>query len=128
MFTPWLRLITHINVHLLIPVVIAIALTGVYVLKGQPADMILTLVFGMIGYLMIRFDYPRMTLVIALVLGEIIERSLHQTLMISDDDLTVFFTRLPSIILLVGIALVLALPALRRFLASRRKAREVAAE
>ena len=128
MFTPWLRLITHINVHLLIPVVIAIALTGVYVLKGQPADMILTLVFGMIGYLMIRFDYPRMTLVIALVLGEIIERSLHQTLMISDNDLTVFFTRLPSIILLTGIALVLALPALRRFLASRRKAREVAAE
>jgi putative tricarboxylic transport membrane protein len=67
-FARWLVLITFVNVHFLVPVVVAVSLTGVYVLDGKPGDVVLAMVMGIIGYLMIRFDYPRLTLVIALVL------------------------------------------------------------
>lgn len=112
---PWMQLITAINVHILVPVVVAISLTGVYVLKGQPGDVVLCLIMGIVGYLMIKFDYPRLTLVIAFVLGETAERAFLQTGMIADGDYTIFFTRLASLILIGAIILTLALPSLRRF-------------
>jgi putative tricarboxylic transport membrane protein len=118
---PWMQLITAINVHILVPVVAAVSLSAVYVLKGQPADVILCLVMGIVGYLMMKFDYPRLTLVIAFVLGETAERAFHQTDMISDGDFTIFFTRLASAILIFGIVFTLTLPSLRRLLLRRRE-------
>ena len=70
----WLVRITFVNVNILVPLVVTISLTGVYVLQGKPGDVLLALIMGIFGYLMIRFDYPRLTLVIALVLGETAER------------------------------------------------------
>ena len=118
----WLILITHVNVHVLVPVVVAVSLTGVYVLEGQPADVILCLVMGIVGYAMIRFDYPRLTLVIALVLGETAERSFHQTVLISDNRMLAFILGRPAAaILLVAIVLTLCLPILRKMLSRRRQ-------
>ena len=115
LLTRWLVLITYVNVHFLVPVVVAVSLTGVYVLDGKPGDVVLAMVMGIIGYLMIRFDYPRLTLVIALVLGETCERSFHQTRLISDNDILGFMAERPqSLILIALIVLTLALPALRR--------------
>ena len=114
-FARWLVLITHVNVHFLVPVVVAVSLTGVYVLDGKPGDVVLAMIMGIVGYLMIRFDYPRLTLVIALVLGETAERSFHQTRMISDYDMTGFMAGRPqSLILIALIVLTLLLPSLRR--------------
>jgi putative tricarboxylic transport membrane protein len=127
-FARFLTLITTINVHILVPVVVAVSLTGVYVLNRDPGDVILCLIMGLIGYLMIRFDYPRLTLVIALVLGETAERAFHQTWMISDGDLTIFFTRLASLVLIAGIVFTLVLPSLRKLFDRRKAATEAAAE
>ena len=71
--------------------------------------------FGAIGYFMVRYDYPRITLVIALVLGGIAERSYHQSLMMSDGSYAIFFTRPVADTLLALIVISLALPALRLF-------------
>lgn len=114
-FSRWLVLITYVNVHFLVPVVVTVSLTGVYVLDGKPGDVVLAMVMGIIGYLMIRFDYPRLTLVIALVLGETCERSFHQTRLISDNDMLGFMAARPqSLVLIALILLTLALPGLRR--------------
>ncbi|KMK65035.1 tripartite tricarboxylate transporter permease [Puniceibacterium sp. IMCC21224] len=111
----WLVLITYVNVHFLVPVVVAVSLTGVYVLDGKLGDVILAMVMGVVGYLMIRFDYPRLTLVIALVLGETAERSFHQTQLISDYDMLGFMAGRPqSLVLIVLILLTLLLPGLRK--------------
>jgi putative tricarboxylic transport membrane protein len=73
---------------------------------------------------MIRFDYPRLTLVIALVLGETAERSYHQTLMISDNQiLSYFISRPASAILLAATILTLFLPIMRKVLVRRARAR-----
>ncbi|SLN64017.1 Tripartite tricarboxylate transporter TctA family protein [Roseivivax jejudonensis] len=119
----WLVLITFINVHVLVPVVVTVSLTGVFVLEGRMGDVILAMVMGIVGYLMLRFDYPRLTLVIALVLGETAERSFHQTQMISDYDMLGFMAARPqSLILIALIVLTLLLPGLRRLPVFRRKA------
>lgn len=124
-FARWLVLITYVNVNMLVPLVVAVSLTGVYVLAGKPGDVVLCLIMGVVGYLMIRFDYPRLTLVIALVLGETAERSFHQSLMISDGALVGFiFGRPVAVVLVAATVLTLLLPALRRVLARRRASAE----
>ena len=116
-----LALITRIDVHLLVPVVVAVALVGVYALRETLGDVVLTGLFGILGYIMIRFGFPRVTLVIALVLGELAERSYHQSLNMSGGDWAIFFTRTPSLVLLILVAGLLLVPAVRTLRRGRRR-------
>jgi putative tricarboxylic transport membrane protein len=109
----WLVLITLVDVHLLVPTVIAVSLVGVYALQEAIGDVVLAAVFGILGYLMMRFRYPRVTLVIALILGEIAERSFHQSLNMASGDWTIFFTRSLSLVLFLLTIACLALPAVQ---------------
>lgn len=109
----WLTLITLVDVHVLVPAVVSVALVGVYALHSNFGDVVLALVFGVLGYVMMRFNYPRITLVIAFVLGELAERSFHQSLAMADDDWTVFFTRGVSLALFVFVIACFIVPAIR---------------
>lgn len=116
----FLVLITRIDVNIVVPVVVMLSLTGVYVLEGRMGDVLLTVVMGVLGYLMIRFDYPRLTLVIAFVLGETAERSFHQVRLISDGEVFPYMVGRPvSVILMVAIVITFLLPAMRTLLARR---------
>ena len=78
-------------------------------------DVLLAVIMGIIGYLMIRFDYPRLTLVIAFVLGEIAERSFHQVRLISDGEVFSYMLGRPvSVILIVATVITFLLPAMRK--------------
>jgi len=110
----WLTLITLVDVHVLVPVVVSISLIGVYALHSSIGDIVLAGVFGIIGYLMIRFDYPRISLVIALVLGELAERNYHMTIAMAEpEELPLFFSRGISLGLLIFTAFILIMPMLR---------------
>jgi putative tricarboxylic transport membrane protein len=111
-----LALITLLDSQILVPIVICVALCGSYAIDSQIENVVLTAVFGILGYLMIRFDYPRLTVVIALVLGGTAERSFQQSMMMSDGSLWIFVSRLISVILLGLIIGLLALPAVRALL------------
>ncbi|MFQ5974549.1 MAG: tripartite tricarboxylate transporter permease, partial [Alphaproteobacteria bacterium] len=117
-----MALLTLIDVHILVPVVTVIALVGAYALQTEIGDVFVALVFAVVGYYMIRFNYPRITFTIALVLGEITERSFHQTMMISDGSWSIFLTRNVSLILLLLIAASLAYPSLRLWMKKRGEA------
>jgi putative tricarboxylic transport membrane protein len=116
-----LALITRIDVHLLVPVVVAVALVGVYALRETLGDVVLAGLFGILGYIMIRFGFPRITLVIALVLGELAERSYHQSLNMSGGDWSIFFTRTPSLVLSILVVGLLLAPAVRTLRRGRRR-------
>jgi putative tricarboxylic transport membrane protein len=96
-----LAMITMVDVHIVAPAVIAVSLVGVFALENRVGDVVLAAVFGVVGYVMMRFSYPRITLVIALVLGELAERSYHQALSMGSGDWSIFFTRPVSVILFV---------------------------
>ena len=117
-----LSMITLVDVNMLVPAVVSVALVGTYALKGEFGDVALAMVFGVVGFLMIRFGFPRITIVIALVLGELAERSFHQSIAMADGDWAVFFVREISLLLFVVTAFCLFLPALRYLLARRRDA------
>jgi putative tricarboxylic transport membrane protein len=105
--------ITLIDVHILAPVVIAVSMVGVYALKEAIGDVVVAAVFGLLGYLMMRFRFPRVTMVIALILGEIAERSFFQSINMASGDWTIFFTRIPSLILFVATVGCLAFPTIQ---------------
>lgn len=115
-----LALITLLDVNYLVPVILSVSLLGAYALKSSMYDVLLTVCFGLIGYLMIRFDYPRLPLVIAMFLGEVMEVNFRQSMMIARGDWTVFFTRPLSLVLFLMVLLSLSVPFLRYLLRKRR--------
>jgi len=70
---------------------------------------------------MIRYDYPRLTIVIALVLGGTAERNFHQAMIMGDGSWSIFTARWMCLVLIAAIVLFLAIPTLRARLAAARK-------
>lgn len=111
--------LTLLDGYVLVPIVTIVSLVGAYALEGEFAHVVMALVFGIIGYFMIRFQYPRITFTIALVLGEITERSFFQALGLSDGSYGIFFTRQISLILIAMIVLTLLVPGVRSLMRKR---------
>jgi putative tricarboxylic transport membrane protein len=82
---------------------------------------------GVAGYMMKRFKYEPAVLVLAFVIGPILERSLRQTLLVSDGSFSVFFTRPISAVCLL-ICAVLLLSSLVPAINQRRRQAAAAAE
>lgn len=70
---------TQIRPALITPLIVVTALTGAYAIQYQILDMLMVLVFAYVGYAMKKHDFSRIALVIALVLGGLVEQSYHQT-------------------------------------------------
>jgi putative tricarboxylic transport membrane protein len=119
--TRWLSLITLVNVHILVPAVVAVSLVGAYALNGKVEDVAMAAATGILGYQMIKYQFPRVTMVIALVLGDLAERSFFQTMQLSDNDWTVFVTRPISLALLLLVFVSLGFPLWRQALSRRRR-------
>ena len=118
----WLMLITYVKVEVLVPVVITITLTAVYVLEGKFGDVLVCSIMGVIGYLMIRFDYPRLSFIIALVLGKTMEQAFHQSMIIADGNLVNYIAGRPTaVVLIVCIVLTLMFPAIRSYRSVKRR-------
>lgn len=120
--TKYLIKITFIDSSILIPTVLSVALVGAYALDGLIGDVITAVVFGIIGYVMIRLDYPRITLVIAIVLGGMMERNFIQSMLMFRSDWTGFFRDTTSLVIFMIIVVALALPVVGRIRRSMRNA------
>jgi putative tricarboxylic transport membrane protein len=117
-------LVTLLPSTTLVPIVLCIALVGSWAVDQTIANTIATVVCALLGYAMIRLDYPRLPVVISLVLGSGIERNFHQSLAMANGAWSVFVLRPLSLLLVVciGVALLLAptRAALRRVAVRRR--------
>jgi len=65
--------VTHIRGGLIIPFVLLLVFVGSYTANGQIADLIVTFCFGLLGYLMVTWGWPRPPLVLGFVLGKLVE-------------------------------------------------------
>ena len=108
-----LAMVTLVDSEILAPVVICIALIGSFAIDGQIGNVVVTAVFGLLGYLMLQFDYPRLTVVVSLVLGGTAERSFHQAMMMANGHWSIFVDRWVSAVLVAAIVLLLGSPLLR---------------
>jgi TctA family transporter len=74
--------ITYVPTTLLAPIIFMLGLMGAFLTHGMLADVVLSLVFGVIAFAMKRFGFSRIAVVIALVLGKLAQKTFHQTLML----------------------------------------------
>jgi len=88
--------------------IIIVSIIGVYSAGNSVFNVGLLFVFGLLGYLMRRFDFPAPPVLMGLILAPMAEQSLRQALTISQGQWTTFLTR-PISATLLGIALLLLL-------------------
>jgi len=95
--TRWVAVLTFINATMLVPFIVVLVVIGAYVNEGQWENLLILLAMSMVGYAMLRANWPRAPFVIGLVLGRIAEESLHKAM-----DLwgLGFFTRPISLVLI----------------------------
>jgi len=112
--------ILRVRPAILAPITVLITLIGVYTVNNSVFDIVLVIVFGVLGYLMKKLGFDPGPLVLAFVLGTLLEDSLRRSLLIFDGDPTSFFTRPISGTLLVIFLLVVVVPPVRAALVRRR--------
>ncbi len=87
----------------LFPMVLAVSFVGVYSVNNAPLDLFLATILGVVGYFMRKLDYPLAPVILGLVLGDLLEQALRQTLMISGGSL-VPLIQSPISLVLFGLA------------------------
>jgi putative tricarboxylic transport membrane protein len=89
-------------------VVLAFILIGAYCLRNSMFHVGLTVAFGILGYFLKKFKFPLTPIVLALVLGNLLERSFRQSIILFKGDLLMFFSR-PISGVLLGITIIMVL-------------------
>src|SRR6188474_2836813 len=120
---PFFAAILRIPFSIIAPVILVICAIGAYTVHNSTFDVVLMLVFGVIGYVMKKCDYPLAPLVLAIVLGDKAEEAFRQSLLASQGGLGVFFsTKLVSTIMVLGL-IALFWPLIQQFLSRLRSPR-----
>ncbi|MFY7069358.1 tripartite tricarboxylate transporter permease [Nocardiopsis changdeensis] len=114
--------ILRIRPAVLAPITVLITLVGVYTVRNSVFDIVLVVVFGVLGYLMKKFGFEPGPLVLAFVLGSLLESSLRRSLLLFDGDVLGFATRPISGTLLALLLVVVLLPVARMLFARRAAA------
>jgi putative tricarboxylic transport membrane protein len=94
--------------------IIIFASIGAYSVNNNMFDVWMMVGFGLLGYVMKKLNYPIVPLILAMVLGRLMETSLRQALILSAGSLTVFFTRPISALFIVIAILAYCTPLLRQ--------------
>ena len=112
----WVRLLRVPYRHL-VPMIIIFCCIGVYSINNAPFDVVITGIFGLVGYWLSKHDFEPAPMLLGMVLGPLMEENLRRALLISRGDWSVFATR-PLSAALLFVALVLlalaVLPTLRK--------------
>jgi putative tricarboxylic transport membrane protein len=103
-FVPFFAAILRIPFAILTPLIIVVCAIGAYAVHTSMIDIWYMLIFGVVGYVFKKLDYPLAPLVLALVLGDMSENALRQSLIMSQGSLTIFVTR-PIAGVITGFAL-----------------------
>src|SRR6266851_1125093 len=92
-FVPLFAAILRIPFAILTPFIVLICAIGSYAVHNNMIDIWYMVIFGVVGYVFKKLDYPLAPLVLALVLGDLAENALRQSLIMSQGSLAIFVTR-----------------------------------
>jgi TctA family transporter len=101
---PLFAAILRIPFSIIAPVILVICAIGAYTVHNSAFDVILMMVFGIVGYAMKKTGYPLAPMVLAIVLGDKAEEAFRQSLLASGGNLGVFFSNgLVATIMVLGL-------------------------
>lgn len=107
--TPVLATCAFVRPSYLFPAVIAIIVFGIFGINNAMFEVALVIGFGVLGYLMMKLDYPPVPLVLGMILGPILERGIRRTLVASDGNVAVFFqSPIALVIILITVVLLVS--------------------
>ena len=109
----WIKFL-KIPYPLFFPFIILFCLVGVYSLNNNIAELVIMILFGVLGYLMRKFEYDPAVLVLAMVLGPMMETAFRRSLIMYQEHFYIFFKRPISLGLLILAAFLLIYPIFRR--------------
>ncbi len=115
----WVQIL-KVPYKVLSPLIIMFCLIGAYSVHLKVIDIVTMLFFGGLGYLMKKYEYDAAPLVLAFILGPMMETALRQSLIVSHGHFGIFFSRPYSLIALIIAFLFLAFP-LIPFMRKRRE-------
>jgi putative tricarboxylic transport membrane protein len=110
-----LAVVTLLPNEIIVPGLLVVSLLGSLAIRNLMPDVMISLAFGAVGYIMLRNGFTPIPLLLGLVLGEMVETNYHRALMISGGSYSIFFSSLISKILILLIVLSLAGPYLGPF-------------
>jgi putative tricarboxylic transport membrane protein len=101
---PILAAMLRIPFPVIAPIILVLCAIGAYTVHNNPFDVVMMMVFGVLGYVLKKCDYPLAPLVLALVLGDKAEEAFRQALLGSQGSVTVFWSNgLVGSIMLLGL-------------------------
>jgi len=103
---PWWAAILRIPFAIIAPVIVVICAIGAYTVHNNFFDVVMMVVFGVVGYVFKKLKYPLAPFVLALVLGDMAETSFRQSMLVSGGNLGVFWSN-PLVGSIVTLALVI---------------------
>lgn len=128
-FIPVIVQFLRIPYYLLYILILVIASIAVYSINYSSFDLWLMAISGVVGYYFKKMDYPPAALLLALILGPLVERALRQSLIMSSGSLDIFFSRPVTAGLLAIAVVALLAPWFQQLLIARsRPARDIAVQ
>jgi putative tricarboxylic transport membrane protein len=119
----WVKVL-KIPYRILMPLILLFCLIGSYSLSNNIWDVVVMVIFGIAGYILRKFEYEEAPLLLAFILGPLIETNFRQALIMSDGRLSIFVTRPISAVALAVSALLFVTTGLSYY----RKAKAVIPE
>jgi putative tricarboxylic transport membrane protein len=107
--------------HFLLPTIMMMCVIGVFSLNNRVFDMWVLLVFGVLGYIFIKNEIPPAPIVLGYILTDIIERNWRIAVMSERGDVTPFFTRPISVVLLLLALVSILYPIISERISDKRK-------
>ena len=126
---PLINLLTRllrVPANLLMPIIIVLCIVGAFAVNNSVTEIIVMIVAGVAGYIFNKLDFPIAPLLLALVLGPMLESSFIGALMISHGSLAIFVTRPLSGTIFAITGLVIILPLIMKCIKKFNKGRKEA--
>jgi putative tricarboxylic transport membrane protein len=100
-FARFFAQVINIERKFLVPLIFICCLVGSYAINNVLYDLVTCAIFGFLGYLMIRYDFPVAPMVLAQILGGMMESNYRRALVMSQGNPAIFFTRPITVTILV---------------------------
>lgn len=97
----------NIPENILMPIIVVLCILGSYAISNSMFDVIVMFVFGLLGYILLKFEIPLAPLLLALILAPILEKNFMRSILISNGDFSIFFTRPISLTVILVTLLVI---------------------
>jgi putative tricarboxylic transport membrane protein len=117
--------VVFLQTRVLIPIIVATAFLGILSLRGQIIDLWITVIFGVLGYIMKKYDYPMLAFIIGFILGGRVEEEFVRTKLLFKGEYHLLLRRpifMAFVVVTIGS---LVLPFIIRYIKVKKSAKRV---